>query len=91
MLPFSEFWFPISHFWVRIAIEALTSIVQRSLFLNVRLAELHTNLGYREYKKITIDYPLSAAKAFSTLSDNFKFVYVSGTNLPATTQSHISS
>jgi hypothetical protein len=39
----------------------------------------------REYEKITLDYPLNAAKAFSTLSSNFKFVYVSGegaTNAP---------
>jgi hypothetical protein len=33
--------------------------------------------GYREYVKITVDYPVAAAKAFSTLSDSFKFVYVS--------------
>lgn len=31
-----------------------------------------------EYIKITLDYPLAAAKAFSTLSDSFNFVYVSG-------------
>ncbi|KAI9761892.1 MAG: hypothetical protein M1840_001545 [Geoglossum simile] len=31
-----------------------------------------------EYVRITVDYPVAAAKAFSTLSDNFKFVYVSG-------------
>ncbi|KAL1853746.1 hypothetical protein Plec18170_005138 [Paecilomyces lecythidis] len=31
-----------------------------------------------EYIKITLDYPLAAAKAFSGLSDSFKFVYVSG-------------
>ncbi|KAF2434834.1 hypothetical protein EJ08DRAFT_724149 [Tothia fuscella] len=44
-----------------------------------------------EYKKITIDYPISAAKAFSTLSDNFKFVYVSGegaTTSPGVLTSH---
>jgi hypothetical protein len=37
--------------------------------------------GNREYQKITFDYPLAAAKAFTTLSDPpkpFKFVYVSG-------------
>jgi hypothetical protein len=32
----------------------------------------------RDYVKITVDYPLAAAKAFSTLHDPFKFVYVSG-------------
>lgn len=32
----------------------------------------------RDYVKITLDYPLAAAKAFSTLHDPFKFVYVSG-------------
>jgi nucleoside-diphosphate-sugar epimerase len=31
-----------------------------------------------DYIKITKDYTLEAAKAFSGLSDNFKFVYVSG-------------
>ncbi|KAB8078747.1 hypothetical protein BDV29DRAFT_165692 [Aspergillus leporis] len=31
-----------------------------------------------EYVKITVDYPLAAAKAFSGLSDSFNFVYVSG-------------
>ncbi|KAL4907648.1 hypothetical protein BDW74DRAFT_111488 [Aspergillus multicolor] len=31
-----------------------------------------------EYIKITLDYPLAAAEAFSTLSDSFNFVYVSG-------------
>jgi hypothetical protein len=31
-----------------------------------------------DYVKITVDYPLAAAKAFSTLHDPFKFVYVSG-------------
>ncbi|KAH0537358.1 hypothetical protein FGG08_005837 [Glutinoglossum americanum] len=33
--------------------------------------------GHREYINITVDYPVAAAKAFSTLSDSFKFVYVS--------------
>lgn len=33
---------------------------------------------YREYIKITHDYPIAAAKAFSTLSDSFNFVYISG-------------
>lgn len=37
-------------------------------------------MGGREYDKITVDYPLTAAKAFSSLSDPFKFVYVSGTS-----------
>ena len=32
----------------------------------------------REYIKITYEYPLAAARAFSTLSSPFKFVYVSG-------------
>lgn len=35
----------------------------------------------REYQKITYDYPLAAAKAFTSLTDPpkpFKFVYVSG-------------
>ncbi|KAF8215830.1 hypothetical protein K438DRAFT_1799510 [Mycena galopus ATCC 62051] len=34
----------------------------------------------KEYVRITYDYPLAAAKAFSTLSENnkFNFVYVSG-------------
>ncbi|MCJ1246231.1 hypothetical protein MMC30_003437 [Trapelia coarctata] len=31
-----------------------------------------------EYVKITYDYPLAAAKAFSSLSSPFKFVYTSG-------------
>ncbi|OJJ00943.1 hypothetical protein ASPVEDRAFT_40449 [Aspergillus versicolor CBS 583.65] len=31
-----------------------------------------------DYVKITLDYPLAAAEAFSTLSDSFNFVYVSG-------------
>lgn len=33
---------------------------------------------YRDYVKITKDYTLEAAKAFSGLNDPFKFVYVSG-------------
>jgi hypothetical protein len=37
-----------------------------------------TQVGKEDYKKITVDYPIAAAKAFSTLNDNFKFVYVSG-------------
>ena len=32
----------------------------------------------REYKKITVEYPLAAAEAFTSLHDPFKFVYVSG-------------
>lgn len=32
----------------------------------------------REYVKITVDYPVAAAKAFAGLADYFKFVYVSG-------------
>jgi len=28
-----------------------------------------------EYVKIMVDYPIAAAKAFSTLSDSFKFVF----------------
>ncbi|KAL5353084.1 hypothetical protein ACLOAV_001114 [Pseudogymnoascus australis] len=31
-----------------------------------------------EYEKITVDYPLAAAKAFAGLNDPFTFVYVSG-------------
>jgi len=31
-----------------------------------------------KYTKITVDYPLAAAKAFATLGENFNFVYVSG-------------
>jgi hypothetical protein len=43
------------------------------------LRESHvTNRATREYRKITIDYPLAAAKAFSTLNSSFNFVYVSG-------------
>ncbi|MCJ1229337.1 hypothetical protein MMC12_006002 [Toensbergia leucococca] len=37
-----------------------------------------TDVGKEDYEKITINYPLAAAKSFSTLSDPFKFVYVSG-------------
>ncbi|GAD98533.1 hypothetical protein AN3421.2 [Paecilomyces variotii No. 5] len=37
-----------------------------------------TEVPKDEYIKITLDYPLAAAKAFSGLSDSFKFVYVSG-------------
>jgi len=37
-----------------------------------------TQVDKDEYKKITIDYPIAAAKAFSSLSDKFKFVYISG-------------
>ena len=37
----------------------------------------------REYIKITLDYAVAAAKAFSTLSNNFKFVYVSGKSPPS--------
>ncbi|OJD34884.1 nucleoside-diphosphate-sugar epimerase [Diplodia corticola] len=35
-------------------------------------------VGKEEYIKITQDYPVAAAKAFSGLHDPFKFVYVSG-------------
>ncbi|KAK0660613.1 hypothetical protein DIS24_g3186 [Lasiodiplodia hormozganensis] len=35
-------------------------------------------VGKDEYIKITQDYPLAAAKAFSGLNDPFKFVYISG-------------
>lgn len=31
-----------------------------------------------EYTKITVDYPVAAAKAFSTLGDKVNFVYMSG-------------
>ncbi|KAE8141548.1 hypothetical protein BDV38DRAFT_189364 [Aspergillus pseudotamarii] len=37
-----------------------------------------TQVSKDEYVKITMDYPLAAAKAFSGLSDSFNFVYVSG-------------
>lgn len=37
-----------------------------------------TDALYSEYKTITLDYPLAAAKAFATLSPLFSFVYVSG-------------
>ncbi|KJK67403.1 hypothetical protein P875_00117165 [Aspergillus parasiticus SU-1] len=37
-----------------------------------------TQVSKEEYVKITVDYPLAAAKAFSGLSDSFNFVYVSG-------------
>ncbi|KAL2823500.1 hypothetical protein BDW59DRAFT_97411 [Aspergillus cavernicola] len=37
-----------------------------------------SQVSKEEYVKITLDYPLAAAEAFATLSDNFKFVYVSG-------------
>ncbi|PYH89012.1 hypothetical protein BO71DRAFT_435203 [Aspergillus ellipticus CBS 707.79] len=37
-----------------------------------------TEVNKEDYVKITVDYPLAAAKAFSTLSDSFNFVYVSG-------------
>jgi len=37
-----------------------------------------TQVSKEEYVKITVDCPVAAAKAFSGLSDNFKFIYVSG-------------
>ena len=37
-----------------------------------------TEVNKEDYIKITKDYALEAAKAFSGLSNNFKFVYVSG-------------
>lgn len=39
-----------------------------------------TNVRFREYVEITHDYPMAAAKAFSTLHPDspFTFVYVSG-------------
>ncbi|MCJ1378440.1 hypothetical protein MMC17_001539 [Xylographa soralifera] len=43
------------------------------------------NVSKSKYTEITIDYPLAAAKAFSSLASPFKFVYVSGegaTNSP---------
>ncbi|KFY36095.1 hypothetical protein V494_05320 [Pseudogymnoascus sp. VKM F-4513 (FW-928)] len=36
------------------------------------------DVSKEEYEKITVDYPLAAAKAFSGLHDPFTFVYVSG-------------
>jgi hypothetical protein len=40
----------------------------------------HTHVNCSEYIRITHDYPLAAAKSFSTLSNSgkFNFVYVSG-------------
>ncbi|KAL1634064.1 hypothetical protein SLS58_010811 [Diplodia intermedia] len=35
-------------------------------------------VGKEEYIKITQDYPLAAAKAFSGLNDPFKFIFISG-------------
>jgi len=40
-----------------------------------------------EYMKITYDYTIAAAKAFSTLSNPFKFVYVSGEGADPTERS----
>ncbi|GFF87349.1 hypothetical protein IFM53868_05118 [Aspergillus udagawae] len=37
-----------------------------------------SQVSKEEYVKITLDYPLAAAEAFSTLPDSFNFVYVSG-------------
>jgi len=37
-----------------------------------------TKVNKEEYIRITHDYPISAAKAMSSLSDRFNFVYVSG-------------
>ncbi|KAH7048412.1 hypothetical protein B0J12DRAFT_114254 [Macrophomina phaseolina] len=37
-----------------------------------------TQVGKDEYVTITKEYPLAAAKAFSSLSPKFKFIYVSG-------------
>jgi len=37
-----------------------------------------TQVDKEKYVNVTIDYPLAAAEAFSTLSDPFKFIYVSG-------------
>ncbi|KAJ7364731.1 hypothetical protein DFH08DRAFT_839846 [Mycena albidolilacea] len=37
-----------------------------------------TQVSKDEYIRITYDYPLAAAKAFSTLNNKFNFVYVSG-------------
>jgi len=49
--------------------------ISKLLFL-----QLSCSLLFRDYIRITYDYPLAAAKAFSTLSDTgkFNFVYVSG-------------
>ncbi|KAJ7610771.1 hypothetical protein FB45DRAFT_875534 [Roridomyces roridus] len=56
--------------------------IQKCLHLPSQL-EFHgaqTQVDKNEYVRITYDYPLAAAKAFSTLSekDHFNFVYVSG-------------
>ncbi|KAH8703722.1 nucleoside-diphosphate-sugar epimerase [Talaromyces proteolyticus] len=37
-----------------------------------------TQVSKEEYVRITVDYPLAAAKAFAGLNDSFNFVYVSG-------------
>jgi len=37
-----------------------------------------------KYEEITVTYPLAAAKAFQTLSDPFKFIYVSGAGATTT-------
>ena len=36
------------------------------------------NVSFRTYEEVTLGYPVAAAKAFSELSDEFNFVYVSG-------------
>ncbi|PGH36643.1 hypothetical protein GX50_00505 [[Emmonsia] crescens] len=43
-----------------------------------------SQVGKEEYITITKDYPLAAARAFNTLADTFKFVYISGTFLATT-------
>lgn len=48
--------------------------------LSLYRGELTSYLA-REYITITKDYPLAAARAFNTLADTFKFVYISGTFL----------
>ena len=42
-----------------------------------------TQVDRPTYEKITVEYPLAAAKAFATLADEFKFVYISGEGVSA--------
>jgi hypothetical protein len=52
---------------------------RRGLRVEMRRLLGNARLTYNsEYERITYDYPLAAAKSFASLSDPFKFVYVSG-------------
>lgn len=55
--------------------EEKTPILLLCAFLRFSFSDL---LCYSDYKKITLDYPLAAAKAFASLNPLFNFVYVSG-------------